>query len=227
MYLLSVFFLLFLHVKDRLPARASGALADIKEGIGYLRHQTIILFILAFSLFAVLLSMPYAMLLPVFTDDILMNSVGEPVGATGLGLLMSVSGIGAIAGSLVLASLPNKKRGLMLIVGTLVMALALVVFAFSKSMTLSLAIIVFIGLGQTSRMALGNTLIQYYTDPEYRGRVMSIYMMQFGLTSFSAAIAGVVAETVDIQWVIGGLAMILALIALMSLGFARRLRRLD
>jgi MFS family permease len=227
MYLLSVVFLIFLHVKGNTRVRASGALADIKEGIGYLRRQTIILFILAFSLFAVLLSMPYAMLLPVFTDDILMNSVGEPVGATGLGLLMSVSGIGAIAGSLVLASLPNKKRGLMLIVGTLVMALALVVFAFSKSMTLSLAIIVFIGLGQTSRMALGNTLIQYYTDPEYRGRVMSIYMMQFGLTSFSAAIAGVVAETVDIQWVIGGLAMILALIALMSLGFARRLRRLD
>lgn len=227
MYLLAVFFLMFLRVKGGVRVRASGALADIKDGIGYLRRQTIILFLLAFSLFAVILSMPYAMLLPVFTEDILMNSVGEPVGASGLGLLMSISGIGAITVSLVLASLPNKKRGLMLIVGTLIMALALVGFAFSTSMTLSLVIITFVGLGQSSRMALSNTLIQYYSDPEYRGRVMSIYMMQFGLTSFSAAIAGVIAETVDIQWVIGGFAMLLALVALMTLGFARRLRQLD
>lgn len=227
MYLLAVFFLVFLHVGDSVPVRASGALADIKEGIGYLRRQTIVLFVLAFSLFAVLLSMPYAMLLTVFTDTILMNSAGEPVGATGLGLLMSVSGIGAITVSLVLASLPNKKRGLMLIVGTLVMALALTAFAFSTSMTLSMGIIAFVGLGQSSRMALANTLIQYYTDPEYRGRVMSVYMMQFGLTSFSAAIAGVIAETVNIQWVIGGLAMLLAVISLVTLGFAKRLRQLD
>jgi MFS family permease len=227
MYLLAVVFLSFLRVKGGVRVRASGALADIKEGIGYLRRQTIILFILAFSLLAVLLSMPYAMLLPVFTDDILMNSAGQPVGATGLGLLMSISGIGAITVSLVLASLPNKKRGLMLIVGTLIMALALVAFAFSTSMTLSLVIIAFVGLGQASRMALANTLIQYYSDPEYRGRVMSIYMMQFGLTSFSAAIAGVIAETVDIQWVIGGFAMTLIVISMAALVFAGRLRRLD
>jgi MFS family permease len=227
MYVLSVLFLVFLHVGDSTPLRASSALADIKEGIGYLRRQTIILFILAFSLLAVLLSMPYAMLLPVFTDDILMNSAGQPVGATGLGLLMSVSGIGAITVSLALASLPNKRRGLMLIIGTLIMALALVVFAFSTSMALSLVIIAFVGFGQASRMALANTLIQYYTDPEYRGRVMSIYMMQFGLTSFSAAVAGVIAESVNIQWVIGGFAVTLIAISLVALAFAGRLRRLD
>jgi MFS family permease len=76
-------------------------------------------------------------------------------------------------------------------------------------------------------MALANTLIQYYTDPEYRGRVMSIYMMQFGLTSFSAAIAGVIAETVDIQWVIGGFAMTLTAVTLCTIAFAKRLRQLD
>jgi MFS family permease len=227
MYLVAVVFLSFLRVKGGVRVRASGALADIKAGIGYLRRQTIVLFVLAFSLFAVLLSMPYAMLLPVFTDDILMNSAGQPVGATGLGLLMSVSGIGAITVSLALASLPNKKRGLMLLFGTLIMALALVVFAFSTSMALSLVIIAFVGFGQASRMALANTLIQYYTDPEYRGRVMSIYMMQFGLTSFSAAIAGVIAETVDIQWVIGGFAMTLTAVTLCTIAFAKRLRQLD
>jgi len=58
-----------------------------------------------------LLCFPYtanAILMPIFTENIL------KVGAKGMGILISNSGIGAIVGSLVLASLPNKKRGLLL-----------------------------------------------------------------------------------------------------------------
>jgi hypothetical protein len=56
---------------------------------------------------------------------------------------------------------------------------------------------------------------------------MSIYMMQFGLTSFSSFAAGLIAELVNIQWVVGGFAMVLVLISLLALVFARRLRQLD
>ncbi len=221
LYLMGTCFIVFLPLKGKTVVRFGSVLSGIREGVRYLRGQTIILFILAFILFAVLLSMPYAMLLPVFTEDIL------HVGASGLGLLMTISGAGAIAGSLVLASLPNRRRGLMLLVGTLIMAVALIGFAFSESMALSIGIIVFIGLGQASRMALGNTLIQYYVDPVYRGRIMSIYMMQFGLTSFTTFAAGAMAESMGVQWVVGGFAMALTVISLLAIVFARRLRQLD
>jgi hypothetical protein len=56
---------------------------------------------------------------------------------------------------------------------------------------------------------------------------MSIYMMEFGLTSFGTFAAGVMGETWGVQWAIGGFAVGLVLISLVTLTFARRIRRLD
>jgi len=220
-YLVAVVFIAFMPPTSTITTRVSSALADIKGGLNYVRHETTILLILLFVLFAVLLSMPYFLLMPIFADDIL------KVGATGMGWLMSVSGIGAIIGSITLASLPNKKRGIMLLASGVIMGLALVSFSFSTSWYLSLALMVFVGLGQTVRMTLGNTLLQYYVEDEYRGRVMSILMMQFGMTSFGTFSAGLMAEAMGIQWAIGGLAMVLVLVSLLALAFIPRIRKLD
>ena len=115
----------------------------------------------------------------------------------------------------------------MLIISTFILGLALVGFSFSNSWYLSLGLIIFVGLGQTGRMTLGNTLLQYYTKDEYRGRVMSIYLMEFGLQSFGTFAAGLLAEAVGVQWSVGGFAMVCSLLAILSFIFVPRLRRLD
>jgi len=220
-YLMGVVFIAFMPPTSTITLRHGSALTNIKEGLNYLRHETTLLLILAFTLFAVLLSMPYFILMPIFADDIL------KVGATGMGWLMSISGIGAIIGSITLASLPNKKRGLMLLASGVIMGLALVSFSFSTSYSLSLALMVFVGLGQTGRMTLANTLLQYYVKDEYRGRVMSIYLMQFGLSSFGAFAAGLIAESVGVPWAVGGFAMVLVFLSILALTFVPRIRNLD
>ena len=221
MYILAVAFVIFLPLTSTISIRGGGALTSIKEGLQYLRHKTTILLILVFILFAVVLSMPYQLLMPIFAKDIL------KVGATGMGDLITASGVGAIITSIVLASLPNRKRGLMLIASCLIMSLALMAFSFSSTWYLSLGVIVFVGLGSTGRMTLGNTLIQYYVDDDYRGRVMSIYMMEFGLVSFGTFAAGVMAESMGVQWVVGGFAATLFVIALLVMVFVPRIRNLD
>ena len=220
-YLVAVVFIAFMPATSTITTRSSSALTDIKEGIKYLRHETTLLLVLAFTLFAVLLSMPYFILLPIFADDIL------KVGASGMGWLMSVAGIGAIIGSTTLASLPNKKRGLMLLVSGVILGLALTGFSFSSSYYLSLGWMVVVGLGQTGRMTLGNTVLQYYVKDEYRGRVMSIYLMQFGLSSFGAFAAGLLTEALGVQWAVGGFAMVLVFLSIMTLFFVTRIRKLD
>jgi len=221
MYLMAVVFIAFMPLTGTMALRGGGALADIKEGLQYVQRETTILLVLMFTLFAVVLSMPYMMLMPVFAVDIL------KVGAEGMGILISISGVGAIVGSLILASLPNKKRGLMLLAGSLILGLALAGFSFSSSWNLSLTLIAFVGLGQTARMALSNTLIQYYVEDEYRGRVMSIYMMEFGLMGFGVFAAGLMAEAIGIQWAVGGFAIVLASLSLLALLFLPRIRKLD
>lgn len=220
-YLMSEIFVAFLPRTSAIIAHSASALAGIKEGLNYIRHDITILLVLIFTLFIVILSMPYGMMMPVFADDIL------KVGAKGMGMLLSVSGIGAICGSLVLASLPNKRRGVMLLSSSLILGLALTGFSFSDSWPLSLTLIVFVGVGQTGRMTLSNTLIQYYVDDVYRGRVMSIMMMEFGLASFGTFAAGVLTETMGVQWAVGGFAMILVLLSILGLAFVPRVRRLD
>jgi MFS family permease len=221
MYLSGVFFIALMPLTGTIAIRGGRALAEIMEGFRYLRNEPRLLTLLAFTLLAVFFSMPYMMMLPIFAEDIL------KVGAAGLGVLISVGGIGAITGSLTLASLPNKKRGLMLLVSSFLLGVALVGFSFSSLMPLSLVLMVFVGLGQSGRMTLGNTLIQYYVDDDYRGRVMSIYMMQFGITSFAVFAAGLIAEKVGPQWALGGLAMVLIAVSLLALAFVPRIRNLD
>jgi MFS family permease len=156
-----------------------------------------------------------------FTEDIL------KVDATGLGVLMTVSGIGALAGSLILASLPNKKRGIILLLSCLIMGLALAAFSFSHWWYLSLALMFFAGLGQTGQMTMGNALLQYHTDASYRGRVMSFHMMGMGLASLGTFFGGMLAEAVGIQWAIGGMAMALTVLSVLMTAFTSHIRKLE
>ena len=221
MYIFGTVCIILLPLTGKLSGNATKVLQDIKEGFSYIRRESTIMLLLIFTLFIVVLSMPYMTLLPVFAEDVL------HVGASGMGILVSVSGLGAMISSLTLASLPNKKRGIMLLISGLVLGLALTAFSFSKAWILSLIIIVFVGIGQAGRMALGNTLIQYYVDPNYRGRVMSIYVMNFGLTSFGGASAGLLTDALGPEIGLGAFSIALVVVSIVALIFLRRIRQLD
>jgi MFS family permease len=160
-----------------------------------LQRQTILVLI---SLIAVsaFLSMPYNTLLPVFASDVLKQSAQPVVVAfcssislhTGcqapealpLGLLYSMLGVGAVIGALVVASLPtNARRGQLLTLGNLAFPLFLLLFAFSSQFSISLILMLFIGFSFVWQNALANTLLQFVTPDELRGRVMGVYTMTF------------------------------------------------
>ena len=186
-----------------------------------------IFLVLVITFIVTLLSMPYMMLLPALTEDVL--NVDE----RGFGILLSMSGVGAMLGSILLASLPNRKRGLMLMLGSLLSGIALTGLFFVDSLfpsmmwTAAMVFIFFVGIGQTARMTLGNTLLQYYVDPAYRGRVMSLMMMEFGLTSFGVFAAGILTDIIGIQWAVGGLAIILTLFSFFGIIFIPKIRKLE
>ncbi|MCX7912840.1 MAG: MFS transporter, partial [Dehalococcoidales bacterium] len=197
--------LLFVPPTRERTVEGGSSLADLLEGWHYLRGERTIYLVLLFTVIATILGAPQGQLLPMFTEDPEILNVS----ATGMGILITVSGIGAMAGSLVLASLSNRRRGLIMLFAGLVMALATVGFSFSRNWYLSLFLNAFIGLGSSGQMALGNSLVQYYSDPSYRGRVMSFFMLGFGLSSLGAFFAGFMAEAIGVQWACGALAIAL------------------
>jgi MFS family permease len=171
---------------------------DLVEGLRYVRHNPEILTLLAMAVIPVLFAMPYQMLMPIFARDVL------DVGASGYGLLMSMAGAGALAGSLGIASLGNfQRKGLLLLGFGLIFGVSLVFFSISRSFPLSLVILLAVGVGSTGYMALNNTLIQLSTPHEVRGRVMSLFMMTFGLMPIGTLPAGAIAEVVGVAPVVG------------------------
>jgi len=214
-------FLLFVPPTRAQTVNGGNSLGEVIEGWRYIRGQKTILIVLIFTVCATILGAPYSQLLPMFTEDIL------KVSATSMGVMIAVSGVGAIVGSLILASLTNRRRGTILLYAGLVLSVPLVFFAFSRWWYLSLFLIIFIGMGSTVQMALGNSLIQYYTDATYRGRVMSFFMLGFGFSSLGAFFAGILAQGVGAPWAVGSFAIILTAITLWLLAASPRLRKLD
>jgi MFS family permease len=136
------------------------------------------------------LGMPYGVLMPIFADRILHG------GPRALGLLMGMSGIGALAGALSLALRRGTKGlGHWIAASAMGFGLALVAFSLSRNFLLSVLLMLPVGFTMMVEMASTNTLIQMMIPDALRGRVMSIYSMMFmGMAPFGALTAGTLAH---------------------------------
>jgi MFS family permease len=217
----SIFFNSFLPKIPARPVVNKNVLIDIKEGFKYILGNRTILLVVSFYIASVLLVNPLQMLMPVFAKDILQ------VGVEGQGTLMSLMGAGSIAISLLLASLPSRRRGLTLLVSNICMGVSILLFAFSTLWPLSMIMMVLIGIGRIGADACGNTLIQSYTDPSILGRVNSIIMVSFGLGGSGSLIIGLLAETIGAPWSIAIFAIILIITSLFAIVLLPALRKLD
>ncbi|MBI2936550.1 MAG: MFS transporter, partial [Chloroflexi bacterium] len=121
----------------------------------------------------------------------------------------------------------TRRRGLLYLFSILGTGIALLGFSASHWYPESLAIVIGVGLGQAGRMSLSNILIQESTDDAYRGRVMGVYNMEWGLTSLSSFGVALLAGFIGVQWAIGGMAALLLVAALYYLAFVPSIRRLS
>ena len=163
-----------------------------------------------------LMGMPYSVLMPIFADRILGG------GADSLGMLMGASGVGALAGALLLAARKTLKGiGRWIAFASAGFGISLVLFSFSRNFWLSVLFLIPAGFSMMIQMAASNTLVQSMVPDELRGRVMAVYSMMFmGMAPFGAMLAGTVAEQIGAPYtvMIGGIACLVG-----SLLFSLRL----
>jgi MFS family permease len=176
-------------VPAAVPKKAS-AISHIIEGFRFVGNTTPIRALLLLLGLVSLTGMPYAVLMPVFADQIFHS------GARGLGILMGFSGAGALIGALALATRQSVSGlGRWVGVSTGVFGVSLILFSFSRSFWIAAALLVPVGLAMMTQMGASNTLIQSMTPDHLRGRVMSVYSMMFmGMAPVGALLAGVLAD---------------------------------
>ena len=198
---------------NSLPANAS-AVANLLEGLRYIAAAPRLKGLIGLAAIPTVLAMPYMQMIPVIARDEL------GTGSAGLGLLMTASGIGALSGSLAVAWIGSRTRdfGNLQIITAAIFGINVALFAFSPWMPLSLVLVALTSGVSAVYMSLNNTILQMSVSDEFRGRVLSVYLMTWGLMPFGTLPMGALAEAfgAPIAVAAGGLTST-ALVLLMSL----------
>ncbi len=195
-YLISVIYVLsalsLLMVKTN-TVRESGSKKsvgkDIFEGLRYVWADVNLRGLILMAFLPSLFGFTLFALLPVWAREAL------KVNSSDLGILMTMMGVGALAGTLGLAAVRKfSRRGVLLLSLGVVWGIALVALANSAIFPVAVPFLLIIGLISSVYMSLNMTLTQLWSAPEMRGRVMSIMMMTFGLMPIGALPFGTIAE---------------------------------
>jgi len=186
--------LILIHPRHReRTSHQQGMWQDLREGLSFARKRPSLRVILLLQFIIAFLVFPYIVLLPIFARDIF------HIGAPGLGVLNSASGIGALSGAILLVVLSQHlKRGKFLLVLLCVLG-GLASLAFALINVLNVAILLLIALGACTVMSMTstNTALQLLTPEHMRGRVLSLWVMTaLGLAPFGNLLAGWVAQSI-------------------------------
>jgi MFS family permease len=124
-------------------------------------------------------------------------------------------GLGAIVGASYVAWSGRRWRGALLIAGAMASGLGLALVGTVPVLAVAVGLTIMVGIGDALRRALNQALLLESANAEYRGRVVSIYAMNFGLTPAGALPAGALAE------VLGEVPPWQRMVDAMGWGFAR------
>ena len=195
--------------------------AEIKIGLTYIFNEKLLFSLLIASLIFSLLAEPFRFLLPIFVKDIYFK------GPEAMGLLTTLMGLGSVIASVIIAGIDANKRGLIWIIGGFITGGSLLTLAISDSYVISMVVMIFMGASDSIRRTLSMSIMMEKTRPDLRGRIMSIYMLNWGLIPLGALPAGIVADIIGAQSTIGILSILLVISSVVVLITQKELRNVN
>jgi predicted MFS family arabinose efflux permease len=156
------------------PTATESMVAQFRGGLRFVQGSPNLVTVMALGFCAAFLGGPLLTFLPVITRDVFHRDVGFYT------QLMTLAGAGAVMGALVVACLgKNKHMGRILLILLTLFGTIIAAFGLSRNTYLS-ALILFTG-GSLFVMcsSLTTSLAQLLAPPEFRGRVLSIYLVAF------------------------------------------------
>ena len=175
-------------------ASRGGMFQEIGLGLRYVRANQALKMLMVMAFVPLVVGMPFFTILPAFVSGDL------ELGSLGFGLLVALSAVGALFGSLIVATLNPSGRlartqaalGAGWGAGLIVLGLGSLAFGVAGA---AVAMIV-IGICSMAYLALNNGMIMTSSSPQYHGRVMSLYMLTFGVFPLMGLPLGILGDTI-------------------------------
>ncbi|WP_221090805.1 MFS transporter [Deinococcus aquaedulcis] len=209
-YLNVASFFVVLYVLATLPfpareqARPASMLADIGEGLRYVRATPTVRHVMLLVGALSLTIINFNVIIPYYA-----RVVFGAREAT-FGALSAAFGIGAMAGALWQASKPNPLRNLR--VGALLLLGSAALLALTPGPALAFPVLAACGFGMLSLLVSANSTVQLTIPDALRGRVLSLY--SFVLVGMGPPGALIASTLISRDWVLGPRWGLLALVAL-------------
>jgi len=145
---------------------------EFTEALIYIKNTPVVSSVLIFAGIMSLLVLPFSTLTPVFAKDIFNGT------AATLGIMDGVIGLGALISALYLASLKaGTDLNKVLATNTFIFAIGLILFSQTNFYPLALLFVAVGAFGMMPVRTISNTIVQINVPNQFRGRVISIYLM--------------------------------------------------
>ena len=188
-------FLMHVPHEPRASHEQVSILEDLRESFRFVGRTPSVAWIIGPALILFVFGFPYqSVFVPLFAKEVL------DLGDSGVGALVAVTGVGALVGSLLLASQTSlHRRGVLLLIMLTAFSTGLIIFSRSTLLPLSIIALMAIASMSTSYIALTNGLLFELSPPAMHGRVMSLLSLDRGLVPLGATIAGALAAALGPQ----------------------------
>ncbi len=211
--------LLFMKLPAYLPKKTDKKIiADFAEGFTYLKNTPGIGLIVIMLAMVSLLVLPYNTVLPVFAKVVFKGD------ASTFGYINSFVGVGAVAGTIFLASRkPGTHLKKILFISTILMGLGLICFSQIRNFPAAMFFAAIAGYGSIAQFTISNILVQSDAAPAMRGRTMGILLMAiFGMMPLGSVLTGAVSEHIGAPATVLAQGITAVLIALLFIKFLTR-----
>jgi MFS family permease len=210
-----------MYVPPATRAAATSVRANLSEGMKYVWSHRTLRPQLFLALVPPILAFPYMALTPIFATDVF----GKAESA--FGIMLSAVGIGAVIGTLSLATLSNfERRGMLMMGAVLMLGITLIVFSQTKTFELALVFLALTGVAQMVFMTTNQTIVQMTVPDELRGRVMGIFMLSLGMMPLGALLGGALAGLTSAPTAVLTMGVVVSVIAVGFMLRAKSLREI-
>lgn len=180
-----------LRVSSPPVVKSRNVLGDIVEGVKFILSRRDFVLLIGLTYSTHFFGMQYLQLMPFFAKRFERE-------ADGFGIMLSVLGLGALAGTFTVGKVRASSRvGYFMLGGTLTFTAAVVAFAFAPSFYVALSCLFVGGLANTIFFVIAMTALQLRVPEQMRGRVMGIYTITFSFIPLGGVMGGYVASVYD------------------------------